>query len=217
MLRLSLLGSAMGCILHQRGLIPLHISAVAINGRAWGFTAPSGTGKSTLAALLHRFAGCPVVCDDVAALHVLDDQPYVAGGPPLMKLSPELAGCFGDARVEPVPHPESDKLKIQIERSFVPGLLPLAGIVVLERDADVALGGLDVKRLSGSEAFLGAREVVYRYEMGLAMSSLAEMFQQLTALARQVPFYRGRLGRWTVADDGETAPAIVEQLAMLGG
>lgn len=212
MIRLYLLGSAMGCILHQRGLIPLHISAVVINGRAWGFTADSGTGKSTLAARLHRFAGCPMVADDVAALHVVDGRPFVAGGPPLMKLAPEFAACFPGARLEPVPHPESDKIKVQVRRSFVPGLVPLAGIVVLERDADMDEGGLEIERLSGSVAFLAAREAIYRYQMGLAMSSPVHMFQQLTALAQHVPFYRGRLGPWRVAVGGNTEPAIVDRL-----
>jgi len=130
----------------------------------------------------------------------------------LMKLAPELAACFPEARVEPVPHPESDKLKVQAQGSFVPGLVPLAGIVVLQRDAEIGRGGLKIERLSGGEAFLGAREAIYRYQMGLAMSSLEHMFAQLTTLTGLVPFYRGSLGPWSVAEAGASEPAIVDQL-----
>lgn len=220
LLGLYLLGSAMGCILHQRGLIPLHISTVFINGQAWGFTAPSGTGKSTLAARLHRFADCPMVSDDVAALYLIDGQPYVAGGPPLMKLSPEFAELFEGAHIEPIPHPESNKLKVQVKNSFIPGLVPLAGIVVLERDNEADDGDLQIEPLKGTDAFRGAREAIYRYQMGLAMSSPAYMFNKLTELTNHVPFYRGRLGHWTVKEGrsphaGRVETAIVERLAKL--
>ena len=60
-IRLFLLGSAFGALLHQRGLVPFHGSAVEIDGRAVMFVGPSGTGKSTLAAALCP-KGTPVAC-----------------------------------------------------------------------------------------------------------------------------------------------------------
>jgi hypothetical protein len=45
-LRLYLLGSVFGAILHQRGLLPLHSNAMEVGGRAFAFTGPSGAGKS---------------------------------------------------------------------------------------------------------------------------------------------------------------------------
>ena len=43
--RAYLLGTAIGALLHQRGLLPLHASAVEVNGRAVAFIAPAGHGK----------------------------------------------------------------------------------------------------------------------------------------------------------------------------
>lgn len=65
--RLYLLGSAMGILLHQKGLLPLHANAVEIDGRAVAFMGKAGAGKSTLASWLHD-AGNRVIADDVCVL-----------------------------------------------------------------------------------------------------------------------------------------------------
>lgn len=68
-IRAYLLGSAIGALLHQRGWLPLHASAVEIDGRAVAFIAPSGGGKSTIAMHLHH-RGHRVICDDICAIDV---------------------------------------------------------------------------------------------------------------------------------------------------
>ena len=66
-IRLYLLGSAMGVLLHQRGLLPLHANAVEIDGKAFAFMGASGSGKSTLAAWFHDH-GYRIIADDVCAV-----------------------------------------------------------------------------------------------------------------------------------------------------
>lgn len=66
-IRVFVLGSCMGALLLQRGLLPLHASAIEVNGTAVAFTGPSGAGKSTLAAAFHK-RGYPVLGDDLLAL-----------------------------------------------------------------------------------------------------------------------------------------------------
>ena len=80
--RLFLLGSAMGALLHQRGVWPLHGSAVAIQHGAVLFVGAKGSGKSTLAGAFHQ-RGFQVLSDDVCAVTVGDDGmlPGVAGLP----------------------------------------------------------------------------------------------------------------------------------------
>ncbi len=64
--RVYLLGTCMGALLMLRRMLPLHGSAVVIDGRAYSFLGDSGVGKSTLAAaLVHR--GYPFLSDDVIA------------------------------------------------------------------------------------------------------------------------------------------------------
>ena len=84
--RLYLLGSAMGMLLHQRGLLPLHANAVVIDGRAVAFLGRSGTGKSTLAAWFAD-RGFAVVSDDVCAIHFgVDGHPRLSPGLPRLRL-----------------------------------------------------------------------------------------------------------------------------------
>lgn len=70
--RLFLLGSAFGALLHQRGLLPLHANAVEIGGKAVAFMGHSGAGKSTLAAWFHD-KGYRILADDVCVVR-FDDE-----------------------------------------------------------------------------------------------------------------------------------------------
>lgn len=61
---LFLLGSAWGALCYQRGLLPLHASAVLAGGKVHAFTGASGAGKSTLSAALAD-RGYPFFTDDI--------------------------------------------------------------------------------------------------------------------------------------------------------
>ena len=49
-IRLYILGICMGALLMQRGILPLHGSAINIDGKVYAILGNSGAGKSTLAA-----------------------------------------------------------------------------------------------------------------------------------------------------------------------
>lgn len=60
----------------------IHSSAVMLNGKAYLFSAPSGTGKSTHTSLwLKEFPGAEILNDDKPAIRILDDGIYVYGTP----------------------------------------------------------------------------------------------------------------------------------------
>jgi len=67
LLRLYLIGSALGMALHQRGLLVMHAAAVLQAGTVTLFVGDSGAGKSTLASRFAR-AGHAVLADDVVAI-----------------------------------------------------------------------------------------------------------------------------------------------------
>jgi hypothetical protein len=67
MVRLFLLGSATGALLYQRGLLPLHGSAVETPGGAMAFIGPQGIGKSTLVAHFKQ-RGYRILSDDICVI-----------------------------------------------------------------------------------------------------------------------------------------------------
>ena len=85
-IRLYLLGSCMGAILFQSGILPLHGSCLQVNGQGVLLTGKSGAGKSTIAAALLRH-GCKLVTDDVAAVTwATDGHPVIQASYPSQKL-----------------------------------------------------------------------------------------------------------------------------------
>lgn len=94
-LRLYLLGPALALLLHQRGLLVLHASAVALDGGAAAFLGYAGRGKSTTAATLHA-RGYPVLADDVVAVDLsTPEAPGALPGFPQLKLWPDAVTALG--------------------------------------------------------------------------------------------------------------------------
>ena len=85
-IRLYLLGSCLGILLLQRRILPLHGSAVAIEGKAYVFIGERGAGKSTIASSFMQ-KGYPLLTDDVIAVSLLEgDKPWVIPAYPQQKL-----------------------------------------------------------------------------------------------------------------------------------
>ena len=85
-IRLYLLGTCMSIVLMQRKILPLHGSAIAIDGKAYAFVGDSGAGKSTLAsAFLAK--GYQLLSDDVIAVSLSNENiPFVKPSYPQQKL-----------------------------------------------------------------------------------------------------------------------------------
>lgn len=136
-LRLYILGTCMGAILIQRKLIPLHGSAIAIDGKVYAIVGESGAGKSTLAsAFLKR--GYQLLSDDVIPVTFNEDNvPVVIPAYPQQKLWLESLNQFGldSEKYKPIIERET-KFAVPVQSSFFEDPLPLAGIFELVKTED---------------------------------------------------------------------------------
>lgn len=132
-LRLFILGPALAILLHQRGHLVLHASAVEIGGGAVAFLGGPGWGKSTTAAALSS-RGHGLVADDVIALDLEGARgPTLFSGFPQLKLWPDVAASLGE-EPEALPrlHPELDKRGQRNIRKFSHDPIVLRRLYVLE-------------------------------------------------------------------------------------
>jgi hypothetical protein len=132
--RLAILGMCMTVLLHQRGVLVLHGSGIAIDAtEAVVFLGNSGQGKSTLAAMLYG-QGHGLLTDDVVAIDLRDPKgPLIAPGFPQIKLFPESAAAsLGDnpELLRPLA-PGVDKLAHRVKERFSNQRLPLKCVCVL--------------------------------------------------------------------------------------
>lgn len=207
-LGLVLLGPVMATILHARGHVILHGSAVEVaSGRVALFLGDNGAGKSTLAAALLA-AGWPILSDDVVAVDTTSETPAVLAAFPAMKLSRDAIAALSPLPAQPLPEvvPNAAKLRLRFDR-FDPSPRALDRLYVLERGdrvATEALGSADALRavmrhgymlkfgrdaLSGEAAaahFAGCvaianRATVWRLSLPAGLGRLAEAVAAVTA------------------------------------
>src|SRR6185436_12200791 len=89
-------GPATAAILYQRGILPLHASAVLIDGELVAFLAPSGTGKSSLAAAFVT-DGAVLFADDLLAVRLgtPDGAPWAFPGSTRLRIPPATWAAIG--------------------------------------------------------------------------------------------------------------------------
>lgn len=157
-LRLFLLGSALGCLLTQRGLLVLHGNAFVVDGGCAVVLGHSGAGKSTLAAEMHR-RGHLVLSDDVVPV---DAAGRAIPGWPRIKLWQDALDRLGLpstglGRVDD----RYQKFHVPLDRSGSLAPVPIRWIYVLDRYD----GPLRVVPVAGAAAFASLHEHSYRNEV----------------------------------------------------
>lgn len=184
-IRLPILGVAFAALLHQRGQLALHASAVAIKGKAVAFLGDAGWGKSTLAASLHA-RGYDLLCDDVLALDFTKNEITVLPAFPQLKLWPDALETIG------VVPEQLSRLSAQVEKrrrpisnGFSQLPIPLGAIYILGVDSK-----LQIQPLSPQEAVVAlVRNSHAALSRQLKVDGKESHFRQCTTLAKQIPVY----------------------------
>lgn len=112
------------------GLLPLHATAVELDGRGLLICGAAGAGKSTLSAELIS-AGARLIGDDLSVVRETDAGHFdVTLGRPAMRLHPASADLVAARSIEPVPDDPRGKVLVRpVARSR--GAVRLAGMVLL--------------------------------------------------------------------------------------
>lgn len=133
-IRLFILGTCMGALLLQRKILPLHGSAIAIDGKAYAIVGDSGAGKSTLASAFLK-KGYQLLSDDVIPI-VLSSEgiPIIRPAYPQQKLWQESLEAFGmgSNQYQPIFDREM-KFAVPVTSQFASNPLPLVGIFELTK------------------------------------------------------------------------------------
>jgi hypothetical protein len=131
-IRLYILGTCFGVLLMQRKTLPIHGSAVVIDGKAYGIVGESGVGKSTLASAFIK-RGYQLLSDDVIAVSLSEgNTPIVTPSYPQQKLWQESLEYFGMESEHFLPiYDRETKFFIPIKEQFLNKPIPFAGVIEL--------------------------------------------------------------------------------------
>lgn len=209
-IRLYLLGSAFGLLLHQRKLLPLHANSIEVEDGAVSFMGPSGIGKSTLASWFHD-RGFRLIADDVSVIDFdAAGFPVVCPGFPRLRLWEEVLLATGrdpkDFNLSFEGDAAYTKRDVAISPDRIAGTkVPLRAAVLLEE------GRSDLQLLSGAEAVGALFSNTYRGAFVELADTVRDHWIACTTLALTIPIYRVGL-RGGLAELDGSCERLINQL-----
>jgi hypothetical protein len=182
-LRLFLLGSAFGALIHQRKLLAFHGSTVVKDTKALIIAGISGTGKSSLAATLVK-RGYSLLADDISVIGFENGKPLVYPGIPHLKLWKDVLIKLGE---NPDKHdkvrPQILKYRKQVKNSYAAKPLLVEKIIIL---SSKNTEGFDKTEIKGIDKFNTLKNNTYRFQYVDALGLSAEHFDLCSRLANCV-------------------------------
>lgn len=182
--RLFLLGSAFGALFLQRGLLPIHGSAIRFGHSTSIFTGLSGAGKSSIAAWFVQ-QGYQILADDISVInHSLQVEP----GFPGMKIWKDVLEKLGISTdsLSSI-RPDIQKYKYGVESNFCTQPLPVKNIFIIHPKNTP---GFVSEELTGIEKFNALKNNTFRYRFVEGLQKQQEHFMVINQLIQQVKVYR---------------------------
>lgn len=211
--RVYLLGTCLGALLHQRGFLVLHASGIATEIGCVLFTGESGSGKSTL---LNEFLkrGFQMVVDDVCAIRVDQDAaPTVVPSYPRTRLWADAADRLAiDTTGLPRTKTSWDKFERQVPEQFADSEVALIQVIHLTGPDD----GREcrMERLGPMEAFMTLVGNTYRGSLLDGLDKRTSHFNLASQTAQRVSMVR--MSRPTgVNSVAQLADLVLEGLTLL--
>lgn len=183
----------LGALLHQRNIFPLHGSVVSLGNECVAFCAPSGTGKSSLAALFAK-RGYTILDDNIAAIVLVDGVYMVHPGAPVIKVPHDVFEKSGDSFASlGTFQPFLDKYAVEVRQEFPVKPQPLKKIYVLTRSGQA---GFALSPLSGASRFDSLMKNTFCLQFLRGMNKFSQHFRTVQSLANQLPMVEVQLPVW---------------------
>ncbi|MCY8938727.1 aldolase [Peribacillus frigoritolerans] len=204
-IRLYILGTCMGIILLQKKVLPLHGSAIDINGKAYAFIGESGAGKSTLAAAFLK-EGFQLLSDDVIPVSLSkDNKPFITPSYPQQKLWEESLQAFGIEKKDYQPLFEREtKFSVPVSSSFSNEPLPLSAVFELVKTDH---GEVTLQKINQLERFRTLFSHTYRNFLVPRLGLMEWHFMESVNILNSIHMYQ--LHR---PDTGFTVNNLVSQI-----
>jgi hypothetical protein len=183
--RLFLLGSVFGALLHQRGLVPLHASAIETPKGAVLFAGGSGSGKSAVAAAFHT-RGYRVIADEICAINGGFPTAEVVPAIPRLLLWPDIIEQVGSPAVCPV-RVNLKKYHMPLETGFATHPSPIHALYILK---GTNARECEISRAAGIEKFQELVDLTFRRQFLSGMCPEIAYFNRVAGLAREVSISR---------------------------
>lgn len=179
-----ILGSGIGGISLQRGLLPLHASAVATDTGAIAFSGATGAGKSTLAMMLAA-RGHALLTDDLMVTGLSDAGVRLAyPGATTVRLNPDSAAALGVEASGAVVQGGKHRHRVEGEAEPRPPL-PLEAIYMVEEGPAIA-----IEPLSPVRAIAAITAEAYRCGWYAPMGVFEARMLDIALLTRRVGCFR---------------------------
>ncbi|MCK9372312.1 MAG: hypothetical protein M0P91_03885 [Sulfuricurvum sp.] len=183
-IRVFLLDSCFGAIMHQRGELVLQGSGIRVGEGSALFMGHTGDGKSTLTAAFYR-QGYQVFSDGLAVVdETLKLQPAYAQ----LKLWPDSMKKLG-LSVEELKQvrPQIAKISLPIQEAFCPRALPVKALYLLSSHNQESF---IFKTLKGMEKFQPIKNHIYRSDFSEVFGMQSRDLKRLSQLANQAAVVR---------------------------
>jgi hypothetical protein len=187
-LRVVLLGTVMGALLHQRQVLPLQGAAICRGDRSILLIGPSGAGKSSIAAALLRHGWC-LQSDDVAAVRLEAGVAVSEAGLRRQAMWPDMLTELGEnpeahSRLRPGLEVRSVRVS---EMNFHERRAPIAAVVLIApgRSSNTLLTPID-----GTRRMVVLRHYTFRGNLPGPLGVHLSLFTTAARVAAQAQHWR---------------------------
>ncbi len=186
--RIYILSSVMGVLLHKNDCLPIHSCCIKVNNKAFLVAGVSGAGKSTLSLGMHQ-KGYEILNDDISTVYFDENQqPYIYSGYKHIKLWAESLNRYGfDPNDFNRLRSEIEKYSFPISREDKIEKTPISAVFILNPGPH---DEISTEEVSGLKAFDVLKFNTFRKQFVKPLKKEAIHFKLSTNLASKAKIIR---------------------------